>query len=71
MEKGVKRNHTWFGGYAPFDKPEILVVAFAEHSDGGGGSVAAPMALELMESYFQKKYPGKFQKPEAKEVKAN
>ncbi|BAZ07843.1 penicillin-binding protein 2 [Calothrix sp. NIES-3974] len=63
----VKQNHAWFGGYAPADKPEILVVAFAEHSGGGGGSVAAPMALEVMEYYFHRKYPGKYQKPEAKQ----
>ncbi len=62
--KGVKENHAWFGGYAPADKPEILVVSFAEHSGGGGGSVAAPMALEVMQDYFQKKYPGKYQKPQ-------
>ncbi|MEM8780572.1 MAG: penicillin-binding transpeptidase domain-containing protein, partial [Cyanobacteria bacterium P01_G01_bin.49] len=45
--------HTWFGGYAPFDKPEIVVVAFAEHSGGGGGSVAAPMVRQVMEAYFK------------------
>jgi penicillin-binding protein 2 len=70
-KKGVKQNHAWFGGYAPADKPEILVVSFAEHSGGGGGSVAAPMALSVMEEYFQKKYPNKYQKPEKKEGKAN
>lgn len=69
--KGVKENHAWFGGYAPADKPEILVVTFAEHSGGGGGSVAAPLALQIMEDYFQRKYPGKYQKPEVKEVKVN
>ncbi|MCV3212108.1 penicillin-binding protein 2 [Plectonema radiosum NIES-515] len=53
--QGVKANHAWFGGYAPADKPEILIVAFAEHSGGGGGSIAAPMALKVMEEYFQKK----------------
>jgi penicillin-binding protein 2 len=37
-------------------------VAFAEHSGGGGGSIAAPMALKVMEEYFQGKYPGKYQK---------
>ena len=47
--------HTWFGAYAPFDKPEIVVVAFAEHSDGGGGSVAAPLARQVMEAYFKPK----------------
>jgi penicillin-binding protein 2 len=46
--------HTWFGAYAPFDKPQIVVVAFAEHSDGGGGSVAAPMVRQVMEAYFKK-----------------
>ncbi len=45
--------HTWFGAFAPFDKPEIVVVAFAEHSGGGGGSVAAPMVKQVMEAYFQ------------------
>jgi penicillin-binding protein 2 len=69
-KNGVKQNHAWFGGYAPADKPEILVVSFAEHSGGGGGAVAAPMALEVMQEYFQKKYPDKYQKPEKKEVKA-
>ncbi len=53
--QGVKANHAWFGGYAPADKPEIIIVAFAEHSGGGGGSIAAPMALKVMEEYFQKK----------------
>ncbi|WP_066424815.1 penicillin-binding protein 2 [Anabaena sp. 4-3] len=59
----IKQNHAWFGAYAPADQPEILIVAFAEHSGGGGGSVAAPMILQIMEDYFQRKYPGKYQKP--------
>ncbi|HEY9770471.1 MAG TPA: penicillin-binding protein 2 [Coleofasciculaceae cyanobacterium] len=46
-------SHTWFGAYAPFDKPEIVVVAFAEHSGGGGGSVAAPLVRQIMETYFK------------------
>ena len=28
------------------------MVAFAEHSGGGGGSVAAPMILAVMEKHF-------------------
>ena len=48
-------SHTWFGAYAPFDQPEIVVVAFAEHSGGGGGSVAAPLARQVMEAYFKSK----------------
>ncbi|WP_036485135.1 penicillin-binding protein 2 [Myxosarcina sp. GI1] len=46
--------HAWFGGFAPYDKPEIVVVAFAEHSGGGGGSVAAPLVRQVMEAYFKK-----------------
>ncbi|MCC5626418.1 penicillin-binding protein 2 [Nostoc sp. CHAB 5715] len=59
----VKQNHAWFGAYAPAEQPEVLIVAFAEHSGGGGGSIAAPMILQIMEEYFQRKYPGKYQKP--------
>ena len=47
--------HTWFGAYAPFDKPEIVVVAFAEHSGGGGGLIAAPLVRQVMEAYFKLK----------------
>ncbi|MEQ9485325.1 penicillin-binding protein 2 [Coleofasciculus sp. F4-SAH-05] len=47
--------HAWFGAFAPFDKPEIVVVAFAEHSGGGGGSVAAPMVKQVLEAYFDAK----------------
>jgi penicillin-binding protein 2 len=47
--------HAWFGAFAPYDKPEIVVVAFAEHSGGGGGSIAAPMVRQVMEAYFKKK----------------
>ena len=45
-------NHTWFGAYGPSDKPEIVVVAFGEHSGGGGGSFAAPMVKKVLDQYF-------------------
>lgn len=51
------KSHAWFGAYGPSDKPEIVIVAFAEHSGGGGGKVAAPMVREVMEAYFNKKPP--------------
>ncbi|NEP03013.1 MAG: penicillin-binding protein 2 [Symploca sp. SIO2E9] len=44
--------HAWFGAFAPYEQPEIVVVAFAEHSGGGGSSVAAPMVGKVMEAYF-------------------
>ena len=46
-------SHAWFGAYAPFDKPEIVVVAFAQHSGGGGGSIAGPLVRQVMEAYFK------------------
>ena len=45
-------NHTWFGAYGPYEDPEIVVVAFGEHSGGGGGSVAAPMVKQVLDQYF-------------------
>jgi penicillin-binding protein 2 len=47
------KSHTWFGGFAPFEKPQIAVLAFVEHSGGGGGSVAAPIVLQVLETYFK------------------
>ncbi len=45
-------SHTWFGAYGPYENPEIVVVAFGEHSGGGGGSFAAPMVKKVLEQYF-------------------
>ncbi len=45
-------SHVWFGAYAPFDQPQIVVLAFGEHTGGGGGKTAAPMVLKVMEAYF-------------------
>lgn len=47
-------SHAWFGAFGPTNKPEIVVVAFAEHSGGGGGKVAAPMVRQVLEAYFKK-----------------
>lgn len=52
-EDPPRRSHTWFGGFAPFDKPEIVVVAFAENSGGGGGHTCGPIALKVFEAYFK------------------
>jgi penicillin-binding protein 2 len=54
-EDPPRKSHAWFGAYAPLNKPEIVIVAFAENSGGGGGSVAAPMVRQVMEAYFNGK----------------
>lgn len=43
--------HAWFVGYAPFDDPEIVVVAFV-YNGGEGASVAAPIVRKVMTAYF-------------------
>ena len=46
--------HAWYVGYAPFEDPEIVVVAFV-YNGGEGASVAAPIVLEVMQAYFELK----------------
>jgi len=46
--------HAWYIGYAPFDDPEIAVVAFV-YNGGEGATVAAPIAREVMDAYFNLK----------------
>lgn len=51
-----QRHHGWFVGFAPFDKPEIVVAALAEHSCSGS-SGAGPVVREVMRAYFEKYHP--------------
>jgi penicillin-binding protein 2 len=46
--------HSWFVGYAPYDDPEIAVVAFV-YNGGEGASVAGPIARKVFEAYFELK----------------
>jgi len=44
--------HAWTVAYAPFDDPEIVILAFA-YNAGEGGSVAAPIVKLVMDAYFE------------------
>ncbi len=46
------RDHSWFVGYGPVEAPELVVVVFVENG-GSGGKVAAPVAMNIMDRYFQ------------------
>ncbi len=46
--------HAWFIGYAPYEDPEIAVVAFV-YNGGEGASVAGPIARKILEAYFELK----------------
>lgn len=46
--------HSWYVGFAPWDNPEIAVVAFVYH--GGEGAVTSgPVVREVLEVYFELK----------------
>ncbi|MFN2214064.1 MAG: penicillin-binding protein 2 [Anaerolineales bacterium] len=44
--------HAWTTAYAPYEDPEIVVVAFV-YNGGEGASVAAPIVRQLLEAYFE------------------
>ena len=46
--------HGWTVGYAPFEDPEIAVVAFV-YNGGEGAKIAGPIVRGLIEYYFQLK----------------
>lgn len=46
--------HAWYVGYAPYDDPEIAVVAFVYNGDEGS-KVASPIVRSVMEAYFELK----------------
>jgi penicillin-binding protein 2 len=45
------KDHAWFIAYAPADAPRIAVAVIAEHG-GHGGSVAAPIARQVIDHYL-------------------
>ena len=46
--------HSWTVAYAPYDNPEIAVVAFV-YNGGEGASVAGPIVRRAIEAYFELK----------------
>ncbi len=55
-EKGICQpgnwpSHAWYVGYAPYNNPEIAVVAFV-YNGGEGAVLAGPVVRRVMEAYF-------------------
>jgi penicillin-binding protein 2 len=44
-------SHGWYAGYAPYENPEIVVIAFI-YNGGEGAKVATPVVREVMDAYF-------------------
>jgi penicillin-binding protein 2 len=47
-------SHAWYVGYAPYDDPEIVIIAFV-YNGTEGAAVAAPIVGKVMQAYFQLK----------------
>jgi penicillin-binding protein 2 len=47
-------SHAWTVAYAPYENPEIAVVAFI-YNGGEGASVAGPIVRQLLNAYFELK----------------
>jgi penicillin-binding protein 2 len=59
QEKGLCKfgawpSHAWYVGYAPWDNPEIAVVAFV-YNGTEGSTVAAPIVRKVIDAYFELK----------------
>jgi penicillin-binding protein 2 len=46
-------DHAWFACFAPYPKGQIVVVAFAQNTPGGGSVHALPMARKVLEVWTQ------------------
>lgn len=46
-----ERDHAWFVGYAPYDRPRIAFAVVVEHG-GHGGTTAAPVVRQVLEVFF-------------------
>ena len=48
-------DHAWFVCFTPSEKSELLIVAFAQNTPGGGSVHALPMAREILKVWNEKK----------------
>lgn len=46
--------HAWFTAYAPYENPEIIIIAFV-YNGGEGSLVALPIVVETLEAYLRLK----------------
>ncbi len=53
-------DHAWFAGFAPYDAGEIVIVAFAQNTPGGGSVHALPMAREMLKTWYDLKSNDQF-----------
>ena len=52
-ERGGEVNQPWFIGFAPVSRPRIAIAVTVERSTGQGGTVAAPIAKQVLEALLR------------------
>lgn len=55
-EDGIKKEHAWFTGFAPYDDPQVVVTVYFDL--GWGGARAAPAAAQIVKYFFDNVEPG-------------
>lgn len=50
--RGQWPSHAWYVGYAPYEDPEIIIIAFI-YNGGEGSFMALPIVRDLMRTYFE------------------
>jgi penicillin-binding protein 2 len=51
----IRQSHSWFVGFAPYDNPQIEVLALVEGSgdmNDGSATIAVPAVTQIMQAYF-------------------
>lgn len=48
--KSTQQDHSWFVGFSPTAKPEVVIAVFVEHG-GNGGETAAPLVYKIQQRY--------------------
>lgn len=51
-----QNSHAWFGGFAPYDQPQIAFLGMLEFGGEGSGA-AAPMLRQVLERYYNQNAP--------------
>jgi penicillin-binding protein A len=53
--QGGAANQAWFIAFAPIDKPQMAIAVTVERTSGQGGTVAAPLAKQVLEVLLHEK----------------
>jgi len=64
----ARKDHAWFIAFAPVEHAEIAIAVLVEHAGEHGGTVAAPIAQQVLERYFTR---GAAPPPPAQEAHAD